>query len=92
MGSMILAGLALWMLACAFAGYRARLGLFAVILVAGLALNTAWIVLGLGADPLSPPALSSHLSIVLFAISALGLGWLLGRLVRRFRDSRVDGA
>jgi hypothetical protein len=92
MVTFLIAGLGIWMAACAYAGYAKRFGLFVVILVLGMALNAAWMVFGLEARPLSNPALMAHAGVLLYAFAALGFGWLLGRVVRGFRDSRVDGS
>ena len=86
----LVAGLGLWMLGCAYAGYARRFGLFAVVLLAGIGVNTLWMVFGLAANPLSPPVLMTHVAAVLYAMSALGIGWMIGRMAARFRDSRVD--
>lgn len=83
-------GLAVWMFACAYAGYHKRFVLFGGVLLAGLALNTLWMVLGLNAKPLSPNALVAHAGIVLYGISAVALGFLVGRISRAFRASRVE--
>lgn len=88
--SLLVAGLALWMLGCGYAGYKKRFGLFFVVLVVGMTLNTVWMVLGLDAKPFSPPAMTAHLAALMYAICAVGMGWLAGRLVRGFRESKVD--
>lgn len=88
---MVLAGgLAVWLFGCGYAGYHRRFGLFAVVLLAGLALNFVWMYYGLFAHPLSPDALMAQVGAVMYALSALGVGWYAGRMVRSFRESRVD--
>lgn len=87
----LVAGLALWMFGCAYAGYHKRFGLFLIIVGVGMSLNTLWMVLGLDATPFSRPAMTAHLAAILYAVSALGFGWLTGRLARSFRSSKVDG-
>jgi hypothetical protein len=87
---LLLAGLALWMFGCAYAGYHKRFVFFIMIAVIGMTLNTVWMVFGLNARPLSPPALTAHMAAMLYAVSALGFGWLAGRIVRSFRSSKVD--
>ncbi|WP_299416693.1 hypothetical protein [uncultured Sulfitobacter sp.] len=87
---LIVAGLALWMFGCAYAGYHKRFLLFFLIAVVGMTLNTVWMVVGLDARPFSTPAMTAHLAAIMYAISALGFGWLAGRLVRGFRSSGVD--
>lgn len=87
---LLVMGLALWMFGCGYAGYQKRFGLFVAIVVVGMSLNTVWMVLGLDAKPFSPPAMTAHLAALMYAISAVGIGWLVGRLVRGFRDSKVD--
>lgn len=82
--------LAVFMLACGYAGYAKRFGLFALVLLTGLALNSAWMIFGLNAHPLEPSALMAHMAAVMYALAALGTGWLTGRMVRAFRESRVD--
>lgn len=82
-------GLVIWMLGCAYCGYERRFGLFLFVLAIGVALNTLWMVFGLDAKPLSPPAIMAHAGFVLYAITALGLGFLAGRLAQVFRETRV---
>lgn len=89
---LMIAGLALWMFGCGYAGYHKRFFLFFIIAVVGITLNTVWMVFGLDARPFSPPAMTAHLAAIMYAISALGFGWLAGRLVRSFRASKVDEA
>ncbi len=87
---LLVGGLVLWMFGCGYAGYNKRFGLFVVILVVGMSLNTAWMVLGLDARPFSPPAMTAHLAALMYAICAVGTGFLAGRLIRGFRESKVD--
>lgn len=87
---LLVAGLAVWMFSCGYAGFHQRFRLFFVILGVGLGLNTLWMVIGLDARPLSPPALTAHAGALLYAFCALGMGWIFGRTARRFRDSRVE--
>lgn len=87
---LLVAGLAVWMFGCGYAGFHRRFGLFAAIVVIGMGLNTVWMVMGLDARPLSPPALTAHAAALLYAVCALGMGWIIGRMVRRFRDSKVE--
>ena len=86
----LVAGLAIWMFGCAYAGYKKRFGLFVIITLIGMGLNTAWMWFGLEAMPLSPAALTAHAAALLYAFGALGVGWLIGRIVRSFRSSKVD--
>jgi hypothetical protein len=83
-------GLVIWMFACAYAGYHKRFGLFGVVVVIGMVLNTLWMVLGLDAKPLSPNAMVAHAGALFYAISAVALGFLVGRISRAFRASKVD--
>ena len=84
------AGLAVWLCGCGYAGYHRRFGLFALVVLAGLTLNFAWMYFGLSAHPMSPDALVAQAGAMMYALSALGVGWYAGRLVRSFRESRVD--
>ncbi|MDD9721232.1 hypothetical protein PVW51_11020 [Sulfitobacter sp. PR48] len=86
----LIAVLAVWMLACAFQGYRARLLGFLGVLILGMALNMLWMALHLNATPLEGNALMAQAALVLYGLCAFGFGWLAGRLVRQFRASRVD--
>tara|TARA_R100000655_G_scaffold101486_1_gene146702 strand:- start:485 stop:784 length:300 start_codon:yes stop_codon:yes gene_type:complete len=86
----LLAVFALWLIACIWAGFRARVLWFVIVLVIGLSLNALWMVFGLNARVFEPHALLAQLSVVLYAVGGFGLGWLLGRLVTRWRESRVD--
>ncbi|KIN73079.1 hypothetical protein [Sulfitobacter guttiformis] len=85
----LVVGLAIWMFGCGYSGYHKRFGLFVIVLLTGMGLNTLWMMFGLDARPLSPPAITAHAAALMYAISAVGLGFLLGRIVRGFRDSRV---
>lgn len=87
---LLIAGLAVWMFGCAYAGYHKRFVLFALVAFVGMGLNGIWMYLGLHASPLSPPALMAQIAAPMYAIGALGVGWLIGRVVREFRNSRVD--
>lgn len=87
---LLAAGLALWMFGCAYAGYKKRLGLFLIVVCVGIGLNTLWMYLGLDALPLSPAALMAHAGALLYAVGALVVGWLAGRVARAFQASRVD--
>lgn len=87
---LLMAGLAVWVFGCGYAGYKKRFGLFVIIALTGMGLNTLWMVLGLDARPFSPPAMMAHAAALLYAFSSVGLGWLTGRLVGRFRESKVD--
>lgn len=86
----LMAGLAVWMFGCAYAGYHKRLGLFAAILVLGMGANTLWMMIGLNGRPLSTNALVAHAGILLYAISAVVLGFFIGRVRRAFHASRVE--
>lgn len=82
--------LAVWLFGCGYSGYHKRFVLFFGVALIGMGLNTLWMFFGLDAHPLSPAALTAHAAAVLYAVSALGVGWFAGRLVRGFRESRVD--
>lgn len=81
---------ALWMIACLWTGFRVRVGLFFLVLAVGLALNATWMVFGLDARVFEPHALVAQVSVVLYAVGGFGFGWLAGRLVQRWRESRVE--
>lgn len=81
--------LVLWMLACAFCGFRGRFWHFVAVLGAGLALNTMWMVFGLDAHPFEVHALIAHAAAILYASAAFGTGLLLGRLIRQIKASSV---
>lgn len=82
--------LVIWMLLCARCGYHLRLIRFLGVLIGGLALNMGWMVFALKAHPFEPNALVAQASAVLYAITAFGSGWLVGRLVRQWRASGVE--
>lgn len=88
--AILIATLAVWMLACAYQGYRARFWGFAGVLVLGMALNMLWMAVHLNATPLEGNALMAQAALVLYGLCAVGFGWLAGRVVRQFRASRVD--
>jgi hypothetical protein len=82
--------LAVWMLACGWCGYRMRFMAFLGVLLSGLALNMAWLVFGLKARPFEPHAVMAETSVLMYGLTAFGVGWLAGRLVRQWRESRVE--
>lgn len=86
----LIAALAVWMLACGYQGYRARLLGFLGVLILGMALNMLWMALHLNATPLEGNALMAQAALMLYGLCAFGFGWLAGRVVRQFRASRVD--
>lgn len=86
----LLAVFAFWMLVCGWCGFRARALAFFGVLLVGLALNAAWMVLGLDARVFEPYALVAQVSLILYGVGGFGVGWLIGRFMRRWRDSQVD--
>ncbi|QFT60359.1 hypothetical protein FIU94_16135 [Sulfitobacter sp. THAF37] len=86
----LVAILGAWMLACAIQGYRVRPMGFVGVLLVGLALNMLWMALHLDARPLEGHALMAQAALTLYGLCAFGAGWLVGRVVRQFRASRVD--
>lgn len=78
--------LVMWMLACAICGYHRRFVAFLAIALGGIALNIAWMVIGLDADPFGKHALVAHAAASLYAISSVLTGWVVGRVVRRLRE------
>lgn len=88
----LLAVFVLWLIACIWTGFRARVLWFFIVLVIGLSLNAIWVVFGLDARVFEPHALLAQVSVVLYAVGGFGLGWLAGRVAKRWRESRVDDA
>lgn len=86
----LVSALVLWMTLCGLCGFFRRYGRFFAVLVLGWGLNTLWMVLGLGAHPLEVNALVAQTALTTYGLVAFGLGWLVGRLRRRFQDSAVD--
>lgn len=84
--------LLIWMLACAWSGFRTRFKVFAIVFIGGMAANQLWMMFGLNAAPLEPHLLVAQISAGLFAISAMGMGWLAGRVHRQWRITRVEDA
>tara|TARA_R110002072_G_scaffold18676_14_gene69732 strand:- start:476 stop:757 length:282 start_codon:yes stop_codon:yes gene_type:complete len=82
--------LAVWMLVCGWCGYRRRVFAFLAVLLAGLALNMAWMVFGLNARPFEANALMAETSALMYAIGAFGVGWLAGRLARQWQSTQVE--
>ena len=82
--------LILWMLAGAYCGYYVRIVRFFAVLIAGLAMNMGWMMIGLNAHPLEVNALIAQASAALYACAAFGCGWLAGRIMREWHASRVD--
>ncbi|MBB3993645.1 hypothetical protein GGR95_001276 [Sulfitobacter undariae] len=83
-------GLVVWMLACGYTGYHKRFGLFLLVVAVGLALNALWMFLWLDANPFSYYALTAQLGALSYALGALGLGWFIGRMAGKFRESKVS--
>ncbi len=88
--ALLVAVLVVWMLVSAWCGYGKRFARFALVLVVGLALNWGWMIWGIGAKPFERPVLFAQIAVIGYAICAFGAGWLVGRLVRQLRSSRVD--
>ena len=88
----LIAVLAVWMLACAWCGFYVRFLRFLAVLIAGLALNMVWMMTALDAKPFEPNAIMALAAAVLYAVSAFGGGYLVGRMVRQFRQSRAPDA
>lgn len=86
----LVAILVVWLVCCGYAGYHKRFILFAGVALGGMGLNGLWMYFGFNAHPLSPPAVTAQAAVVMYAFSALGIGWFAGRMVRGFRESRVD--
>ena len=82
--------LAVWMLVCIRCGMRRRWRLFLAVLAVGLALNMAWMMIGLDARWLEPHAIMAQAAVALYGLSAFGLGWLVGRIRRAWRESAVQ--
>ena len=85
----LLAGLGLWMLACAWCGFKRRFIGFLTVLVTGLTLNMIWLAYGLGVKPFEGHAMMAQVAALLFALCGFGAGWMAGRLNRQFRSSQV---
>lgn len=86
----MIAVLGVWMLACAWTGYHKRFARFGALVLVGLGVNMLWMVAGLKAHPLDANALLAEVSLLLYAVFAFGIGWLVGRLARQLQASRVD--
>ncbi len=82
--------LAVWMLACGWCGYRARFVMFLGVLIGGLAVNQMWMMVGLKANALEPNLILAQAAAVCYALTALGCGWLAGRIARQWQASRVE--
>ena len=80
----------IWLIACIWTGFRARVLWFFIVLATGLALNATWMVFGLDGRVFEPHALLAQLSVLFYAVGGFGLGWLAGRVAKRWRESRVD--
>ena len=88
----LIAVLCVWMLACAWCGFRARIVMFLAVLLGGLAANQLWMMIGLKAKALEYNLIFAQLSAMCFAVFALGCGWLAGRVARQWQASRVEDA
>jgi uncharacterized membrane protein YqjE len=88
---LLMIALIFWMGICAWCGYGLRVMRFLAVLVAGFALYTLWILVVFNATPLEPNALMALVALLLYGVGAFGCGYLVGRLVRQFRASRVEG-
>ncbi|WP_372992913.1 hypothetical protein [Sulfitobacter sp.] len=88
--ALLIAVLAVLMLASGWCGYSKRFLGFLGVLVVGLVLNGAWMIWGLGAKPFETPVIAAQMAAVGYALCAFGTGWLIGRLVRQLRATRVE--
>lgn len=84
--------LSLWMAACCFCGYKRRFVAFLAVLFVGLAANLCWMVFGLDARLLEVNVLIAQTSAVLYAVCAFAIGLFLGRIRRKWLESRVEGS
>ena len=84
--AMLVSVLVLWMLAAGWCGWKGTLRGFAAVLVGGLALNTAWLMLGLGASPVNLSFAMAQAAATLYALTAYATGWLIRRIVANGRD------
>ena len=82
--------LVVWMLAAGWCGLMRRYGGFVLVLLAGLALNWAWMIWGLGAKPLERPVFMAQAAATGYAVCAFLAGWLAGRITRELRANRPD--
>lgn len=90
--TILLATLAIWMLACGWCGYRQNIVRFLALLLIGLLLNMGWTMLVLNANPFGAHGMGAQIAAVLYVFSAFGTGWLIGRIARQLRESRIDEA
>ncbi len=86
----LVAVFAVWLLACVWCGYRVRVLAFVGVVLMGLALNMVWMTFGLNARPFEVDALMAQTAAIMCGVGAFGVGWLAGRMVRQWRDSRVE--
>jgi putative Mn2+ efflux pump MntP len=82
--------LVVWMGACVYYGYKARIVAFLAVLCTGLAINLTWMMVGLNARLTEPNLLIALASAAVYGVCAFGFGMLVGRLVRAWRASAVD--
>lgn len=82
--------LTVWMIGCAYCGYRRRYMGFLVVLVAGVLANIIWMTIGLDARLTEPHVLMALVAGCLYGACAFGVGMLAGRLVRQWRATAVD--
>lgn len=88
----VLSLLILWLVISAWCGYKAYVRQFLLVLIVGLALDTVWMIYGLKASLFSEHMLMALAAGLLYTLSAFGAGWIVGRFVRAWRDSRVDAS
>jgi putative Mn2+ efflux pump MntP len=84
--------LALWMAACCFCGFKGRFVAFLAVLMVGLGANLCWMVFGLNAHVLEVNVLIAQTSAVIYAVCAFAIGLFLGRIQRKWVESRVEGS
>ena len=82
--------LALWMGACAYCGYQRRFLGFLAVLLAGLAVNMAWLMQGLSAHPFDVHALVMDAALTIFAVCAFAAGLYAHRVRRVWQETKVD--
>ncbi len=86
----LLAVLTVWMIGCAYCGYKRRIRGFLIVLVAGILANVIWMTVGLDARLTEPHVLMALVAGCLYGACAFVIGLLAGRLVRQWRATAVD--
>lgn len=86
----LIAVFVVFLIFCGVCGYRRKLVGFISVVVSGWTLNFTWMTLAFNAKPLDANALSAQLALAVYGLCGFATGWMISRMVRKFRDTAVE--